>query len=114
MTTVKSGRTVAAVRYDWKWKDPHDATETVVEYERHSTARRKDQTEPDAPPMIEHTPKQDDPARRWWESLTETERATWADKAGRTFEAGGRTIPRNDRDLARAAYELLASNRETQ
>jgi hypothetical protein len=63
--------------------------------------------------MIEHTPKQDDNARSWWVSLADTERAVWADKAGRTFEAGGRTIPRNDRDLALAAYELLASNRET-
>jgi hypothetical protein len=113
MTTVKSGRTVAAVRFDWKWKDPHEATETVVENERHSAARRKDQTKPDAPPMIDHIPKQDDAARHWWESLSDTERAVWADKAGRTFEAGGRTIPRNDRDLARAAYELLALNRET-
>lgn len=109
MTTVKSGRTVAAVRFDWKWKDPHEATETAVENERHSTARRKDQEAADAPPMIAPQPKQDDLARVWWESLSDTERAVWADKAGRTFEAGGRTIPRNDRDIARAAYELLAS-----
>jgi hypothetical protein len=113
MTPIKSGRSIAAVRFDWKWKDPHEATETVAENERHSAARRKDQTKPDAPPMIEHTPKRDDTARIWWEGLPDTERAVWADKAGRTFEAGGRTIPRNDRDLARAAYELLASNRET-
>jgi hypothetical protein len=63
--------------------------------------------------MIDHMPKQGDAARHWWESLTDTERAVWADKAGRTFEAGGLAIPRNDRDLARAAYELLALNRET-
>ena len=113
MTTVKSGRTVAAVRFDWKWKDPHEATETAVENERHSSARRKDQEAADAPPMIERPPKQEDMARAWWDSLSDTERAVWADKAGRTFEAGGLTIPRNDRDLARAAYELLASKIET-
>jgi hypothetical protein len=113
MTTVKSGRTVAAVRFDWKWKDPHEATETAIENERHSSARRKDQEAADAPPMIEPPPKQEDLARAWWDGLSDTERAVWADKAGRTFEAGGRTIPRNDRDLARAAYELLASKIET-
>lgn len=113
MTTIKSGRSVAAVRFDWKWKDPHEATETAVENERHSSARRKGQKAADAPPMIEPPTKQEDLARAWWESLTDTERALWADKAGRTFEAGGRTIPRNERDLARAAYELLASKSET-
>lgn len=112
MTPVKSGRSVAAVRFDWQWKDPHEATETAAENERHSAARRKDQEEADAPPMIESPPKQEDPARKWWGSLTDAEREAWGDKAGRTFEAGGRTIPRNERDLARAAYEILASRTE--
>ena len=113
MTTVKSGRTIAAVRFDWKWKDPHEATETAIENERHSSARRKDQEAADAPPMIEQSAPKEELARVWWKGLSDTERAAWADKAGRTFEAGGRTIPRNDRDLARAAYELLASAGET-
>lgn len=113
MTPIRSGRSVAAVRFDWQWKDPHEATETVAENERHSSARRKGQEASDAPPMIERPSKQEDAARAWWESLSDTERAGWADKAGRTFEAGGRTIPRNERDLSRAAYELLASESET-
>lgn len=113
MTPVKSGRAIAAVRFEWKWKDPHEATETAIENERHSSARRKGQEAVDAPPMIEQSPKQEDLARAWWDGLSDTERAVWADKAGRTFDAGGRTIPRNDRDLARAAYELLASKSET-
>ena len=113
MTPVKSGRAIAAVRFDWQWKDPHEATETAIENERHSSARRKGQEASDAPPMIERPSKQEDAARAWWESLSDTERAVWADKAGRTFEAGGRSIPRNDRDLARAAYELMASKAET-
>jgi hypothetical protein len=113
MTPIRSGRSVAAVRFDWQWKDPHEATETVAENERHSSARRKGQEASDAPPMIERPSKQEDAARAWWESLSDTERAVWADKAGRTFEAGGRTIPRNERDLSRAAYELLASESET-
>ena len=105
MTPVKSGRSVAAVRFDWKWKDPHEATETVAENERHSSSRRKNQDTADAPPMIEDDP-QTDPARTWWDSLTDTARETWKDRAGRTFEVGGKPYPRNERGLARAAYDL--------
>jgi hypothetical protein len=112
MTPVKSGRSVAAVRFDWKWKDPHEATETAVENERHSTARRKDQDAADAPPMIEDTP-QADPLQAWWNSMTETERDKWKDRAGRTFEAGGKVYPRNERDLARAAYGLHIGESQT-
>ena len=108
MTTVKSGRSIAAVRFDWKWKDPHEATETATENERHSSARRKSQETADAPPMIPPPTAPEDLARAWWDGLSDTERAVWAGKAGRTFEVGGLTIPRNERDLARAAYELLA------
>lgn len=103
MTPIKSGRSVAAVRFDWRWKDPHEAAETVSENERHSAARRQEQETADAPPMIEDQP-QGDPAREWWNRLTDTERDKWADRAGRTFLAGGQTITRNDRDLARAAF----------
>lgn len=113
MTPVKSGRSVAAVRFDWQWKDPHEATETATENERHSTARRKDQDAADAPPMIEDTP-QADPLRAWWNSLTETERDAWKDRAGRTFEAGGKVYTRNERDLARAAYDLHREEKQVQ
>ena len=105
MTPVKSGRSVAAVRFDWHWKDPHEATETAAENERHSAARRKDQDATDAPPMIEDTPQPTD-ALTWWHSLTATNRDKWAERAGRTFEAGGKVYTRNERDLARAAYDL--------
>ncbi|RJG11636.1 hypothetical protein D4A39_17030, partial [Alcanivorax profundi] len=71
----------------------------------HSVARRKSQETADAPPIIEETP-QGDPAREWWNGLTDQERESWGDRAGRTFEAGGRKITRNERDLARAAYEM--------
>lgn len=113
MTPVKSGRSVAAVRFDWQWKDPHEATETAAENERHSAARRKDQDAADAPPMIEDTP-QADPLRAWWNNLTETERDAWKDRAGRTFEAGGKVYTRNERDLARAAYDLHREEKQTQ
>ena len=93
------------MRFDWQWKDPHEASETVAENERHSSSRRKAQAAADAPPMIEDTP-QGDPVRDWWNSLTDAERQNWADQAGRTFEVGGKTYPRQERDIARAAYAL--------
>ena len=76
-----------------------------AENERHSSSRRKAQAAADAPPMIEDTP-QGDPVRDWWNSLTDAERQNWADQAGRTFEVGGKTYPRQERDIARAAYAL--------
>ncbi|WP_339915798.1 replication initiation protein [uncultured Brevundimonas sp.] len=113
MTPEKRGRSVHAVRFDWHWKDPHAVTETAVENERHSGARRKTQDTSDAPPILEDTP-QHDTAQTWWTGLTDAQREAWADRAGRTFEAGGRQITRNERDLARAAYALLESERATQ
>ena len=57
MTPKKVGRTVVAVRFDWRWKDPLDAADTVAENERHSAARRKDPPDsPDAPPLMETEP----------------------------------------------------------
>lgn len=105
MTPEKQGRSVHAVTFRWRWKDPHDAADTAKENERHTIARRKEQTVADAPPMIEDTP-QGDAARVWWHGLTDAERGAWGDQAGRTFEVGGKTYPRNERDLARAAYAL--------
>lgn len=105
MTPIKTGRSITAVRFSWAWKDPHEATETVAENERHSAARRKEQEATDAPPMIEDQP-QGDPARDWWHGLTDEGREEWGDRAGRTFEAGGLIVTRNERDLARAAYAI--------
>lgn len=57
MTPVKLGRSITAVRFDWRWKSVDEARETDEENERHTTARRQDPpTEPDAPPMIEPPP----------------------------------------------------------
>jgi hypothetical protein len=57
MTPKKLGRSVVAVRFDWRWKDPHDAADTATENERHSAARRKEAPErPDAPPLVEAEP----------------------------------------------------------
>lgn len=56
MTPKMVGRAVDAVRFDWRWKDPHEAVETAVENERHSVARRKPSPEddpPSAPPLVE-------------------------------------------------------------
>jgi hypothetical protein len=108
MTPVKSGRSVAAVRFDWQWKDPHEATETVAENERHSTARRKEQASNGAPPIIEDE-EQADPALTWWGKLRNAEREEWADRVGRVLRTegpGGKifTAPRREADIARDAF----------
>lgn len=108
MTPVKSGRSVAAVRFDWQWKDPHEATETVAENERHSAARRKEQASNDAPPIIEDE-EQADPALAWWGKLRNAEREEWADRVGRILRTegpGGKmfTAQRREADIARQAF----------
>lgn len=108
MTPVKSGRSVAAVRFDWQWKDPHEASETVAENERHSAARRKEQASNDAPPIIEDE-EQADPALTWWGKLRNAEREDWADRVGRILRTegpGGKifTAPRREADIAREAF----------
>lgn len=109
MTPQKRGRSVVAVRFDWNWKDPHDATETAIENERHSGARRKAQDTADAPPLIEDQ-DQPEPALTWWHGLTDAERDDWAEQAGRTFRAGGQTYTRREIDIARAAYKEIIEN----
>lgn len=107
MTPEKRGRSVHAVRFDWRWKDPHDASETAIENERHSSARRKQQGTPTAPPMI------DDPkeaAQRWWDKLPEKERKTWTDRVGKEFEIGGVTRPRPERIIREMAFEASGQN----
>lgn len=57
MTPKKLGRTVKAVRFEWRWKDPLAAHETSAENDRHSAARGKDCPDhPDAPPLVEEAP----------------------------------------------------------
>lgn len=103
VTPERQGRSVKWVRFDWKWKDPHDASGTTTENERHSTARRRGQPAADAPPMIEERPKEED-ALLWWQDLSGPEREEWSDQVGRTFEAGGRVLTRRENDIAREAY----------
>ena len=45
------GRSVHAVRFDWEWKDPHAAEETVAENARSEVARDKQQADASAPPL---------------------------------------------------------------
>ena len=103
MTPIKTGRAVSAVRFDWSWKDPRSAADTAAENDRHSAARDRDRGQDDAPPLIEDG-DQAEPALTWWGRLTDAEREAWADRVGRTFEAGGMVVPRREADLARAAF----------
>ena len=62
MTPEKVGRSITAVRFDWKWKTVDEARETEEENERPDVARRKvPPIEPDAPPLSvfrEKTPEE--------------------------------------------------------
>jgi len=115
MTPVKRGRAVHAIRFDWRWKDPHDASETATENERHSAARRKAQNADDAPPMIEpENPTQT--ALTWWSALSADERARWIETVGQTIEQdgpGGKvyTINRKTADIATDAHRLAKSGK---
>jgi len=106
MTTEKRGRSVYAVRFDWQWKDPHEATETVVENDRHSVARHKEQAIADAPPLIEDKPE---PALVWWGELSGAEHDQWAEKVGRVKDIGNYKLERREVDIARDAYERFLS-----
>lgn len=53
MTPEKVGRSIAAVRFDWAWKTIDEARETEEENERPEIARRKNETERNAPPLID-------------------------------------------------------------
>lgn len=105
MTPEKISRTVHAVRFDWSWKDPHEASETIAENDKHSSARKQEQSSADAPPMIEDAP-QSTQAQEWWGKLTHAERKDWAETVGPTMEAGGRIYPRREKDIAQDAYSL--------
>lgn len=102
MTPEKIGRSVNAIRFDWHWKDPLEASQTAAENERHSSARRKEQETNDAPPLLDDVP-QGDEVREWWNGITQAERDHWADQAGRMMD--GLPFLRNERDLSKAAFE---------
>lgn len=105
MTPEKIGRSVNAIRFDWQWKDPHEASETAGENERHSGARRKEQKAADAPPMIEE-PAQPTDALTWWHGLTDAERDRWSDRVGRVADLGLGPRPRPERVIAEDAMAL--------
>lgn len=102
MTLEKRGRSIHAIRFDWRWKDPHDASQTATENDRHSVARRKQQEINDAPPMIED---HHEAARLWWDGLPEDERNTWSDYIGRETKINDATVPRPERIIRQMAFK---------
>ena len=104
MALEKRGRSVHAVTFRWRWKDPHDAADLDAENERHSAARRKIQQAADAPPLTGTDAPQNDPAAEWWGKLDHATREAWADGIGRTFRAGGSVMVRRDADIRGHAF----------
>ena len=111
MTPIKSGRSVTAVRFDWSLEgSTRPPTDTAGENDRHSAARRRERDGDGAPPMIADAGEdQPEPALTWWGGLADAEREGWADRVGRTFEAGSMVVTRREADLARAAFAAHAA-----
>lgn len=109
MTPKRLGRAVHWVRFDWAWKDPHEAAATALENDRHTEARRKEQATQDAPPMIEDEPESD-PAREWWLKQSDSEKKALTDWLG-PYEIDGlgdTTISgtRPEKEIIRMAYDM--------
>lgn len=113
MTFQKQGRSIHAVTFRWRWKDPHDAAETVAENERHRKSRRRQQTATDAPPMIEDEDREAI-ISKWWTNLNVAEREHWSKKVGREFEAGGKIMQRPERIIRGLAYAAAHEGRIAQ
>ncbi len=107
MTPERLGRAVHWVRFDWRWKDPHEAAEMAGEGEPQGKTQdaAKAPSKPDALSLLTDEP-QPEPALTWWGQLTNAEREVWKDRAGRTFQVAGQTMQRREADMARAAYAL--------
>lgn len=112
MYPVKEGRTVTAVRFEWRWKTPGEAIDVLEENKRHSRASRRTQKATNAPPMIEKPSpdpalspapeaREQKLAMDWWERLTEEDHERWSDTVGREITPG---FKRRVRDIALDAY----------
>lgn len=116
MTTKRLGRAVNWVRFDWVWKDPHEAAETVLENERHSKSRRKQQDDCEAPPLtdVEISEQSVSVAERWWSKLSDIDRQNFDAK----FRMGEFEMPngkkqrftRRDADMISAAFKNRTSD----
>lgn len=117
MTPEKLGRSVRSVRFDWVWKDPHAAAETVAANERHQLARHRGQGAGDAPPLIAEpgaaAPEPVDPLA-WWQALPDAEREALAERVGRTARVGNLEYQRRERDLAELALSLVSGVQQPQ
>ena len=73
---IKHGRSVCAVRFRLRLKQPAEADQAEYETERHSAARGKAQQSADAPPLVVV-----DQARRWLEKQGPDKRIKWSQRA---------------------------------
>ena len=73
---VKHGRSVSAVCFTLRVKQPDEANQAESENARHSKARGKEQESADAPPLVVV-----DQARRWLEKQGPDKRIKWSKRA---------------------------------
>ena len=81
-TPKKVGRSIASVRFDWKWKDIRAAEVTDEQNERHGSARHKPKGDGSAPPLT-------DEAMAQWDKLTDQEKEIEIDRARSLEKAHG-------------------------
>ena len=81
-TPKKSGRSIASVRFDWRWKDIRAAEVTDEQNERHGSARHKAKGDGSAPPLT-------DEAMAQWNNLTDQEKEAEISRARSLEKAHG-------------------------
>ena len=81
-TPKKSGRSIASVRFDWRWKDIRAAEVTDEQNERHGSARYKAKGDGSAPPLT-------DEAMAQWDSLSDQEKEAKIQRARSLEKAHG-------------------------
>lgn len=75
MKTIRYGRAIGAVRFDWKWKSLDEIRVTEEESKRSHPYAPPPPPAPDAPPLLQETQgMRRENAAAWWEQLPSADR----------------------------------------
>lgn len=119
MTTQKIGRSVRAIRFDWKWKDVRTAADMAAEADESAPDLALEETPVTSisAPLLPSAPEplsEQEQADAWWDDLTDEEREDLADKVGRfmTNKKGEVLVANGNPVLRRADALALAAFRQ--
>ena len=100
---VKLGRSMTAIRFKLRFKEPREANQAEREQARHSQARGKAQESADAPPLMVV-----DQARRWLEKQGPQKRIKWSKRAAELGAESPTAAPEHvERWVSWVATELV-------